>query len=49
MAKVNSCRDGHELFRIAKQWAGEKRSVVWVSCLKDETGIVRRCSEESGG
>ena len=32
--KVDSCRDGHELFRMAKQRAGEKRDVVGVSCLK---------------
>ena len=38
---VDSCRDGRELFRIAKQWAGEKRDVVGVSCLKDESGAVK--------
>ena len=36
--KVDSCCDGHELFRIAKQRAGEKRDVVGVSCPKDESG-----------
>ena len=39
--KVNSCRDGQELFRIAKQRAGEKGDVVGVSCLKDESGVVK--------
>ena len=34
--KVDSCRHGHELFRIAKQRVGEKRDVVEVSCLEDE-------------
>ena len=38
---VDSCRDGRELFRIAKQRAGEKRDVVGVSCLKDESGAVK--------
>ena len=27
--KVDSCRDGRELFRIAKQRVGEKKDVVW--------------------
>ena len=40
MEKVDSCRDGRELFRIAKQRAGEKKDVVGVSCLKDESGAV---------
>ena len=31
--KVDSCRDGHELFRIPKQRAGEKKDVTEVSCL----------------
>ena len=35
--KVDSSRDGRELFRIAKQRAGEKSDVVGVSCLKDES------------
>ena len=38
--KVDSCRDGCELFRIAKQRVGEKKG-VGVSCLKDESGAVR--------
>ena len=38
---VDLCRDGRELFRIAKQRAGEKRDVVGVSCLKDESGAVK--------
>ena len=39
--KVDSCCDGHKLFRIVKQMAGEKRDVVGVSCLKDESGAVK--------
>ena len=39
--KVDSSRDGLELFRIAKQRAGEKSNVVGVSCLKDESGAVK--------
>ena len=35
------CRDVRELFRIDKQRAGEKRSIVGVSCLKDESGVVK--------
>ena len=35
--KVDFCCNGCELFRIAKQRAGERRDVR-VSCLKDETG-----------
>ena len=34
--KVDSSHDGCELFRIAKQRAGEKSDVVGVSCLKDK-------------
>ena len=34
MEKVRSCRDGCELFRIAKHRVGEKKDVVGVSCLK---------------
>ena len=30
---VDLCRDGRELFRIAKQRVGEKKDVVEVSCL----------------
>ena len=37
--KVDSCRDGCELFRIDKQRAGEKTDVTGFSCLKDETGV----------
>ena len=36
--KVDLCYDGRELFRIAKQRAGEKKDVVGVSCFKDESG-----------
>ena len=30
-----------ELFRIAKQRVGEKRDVVGVRCLKDQSGVVK--------
>ena len=39
--KVDSCRDGRELFRFPKQKVGEKKDVVGVSCLKDESGAVK--------
>ena len=41
--KVDLSRDGHELFKIAKQSqrAGEKSDIVGVSCLKDESGSVK--------
>ena len=39
--KVDSSRDGRELFRIAKQRAGEKSDVVGISCLKDKSGAVK--------
>ena len=35
------CRVGHELFRITKQRAGEKRDVVGVCCIKDENGAMK--------
>ena len=35
------CHDGHELFRIPKQRTGEKRDVIGVSCLKDESVAVK--------
>ena len=41
MEKVDSSRDGRELFRIAKQSAWEKSDIVGVSCLKDESGAVK--------
>ena len=41
MEKVVSCRDGHELFRIAKQRVWENSDVVGVSCLEDESGVVK--------
>ena len=41
MEKVDSCHDGLELFRIAKKRAGEKKDVVGVSCLKDESVAVK--------
>ena len=39
--KVDLCRDGRELFRIARQRVREKKDVVGVSCLKDEYGAVK--------
>ena len=39
--KVDSCRHGRELFRIVKQRVGEKKHVVGVSCLKDESRAVK--------
>ena len=39
--KVDSSHDGCDLFRIAKQRAGEKSDVVGVSCLKDKSGAVK--------
>ena len=39
--KVDSSRDVRELFRIARQRAGEKSDVVGVSFLKDESGTVK--------
>ena len=41
MEKIDSCRDSRELFRITKQRIGEKKDVVGVSCLKDESGAVK--------
>ena len=41
MDKVDSCRDGRELFRITKQRVGKKKDVIGVSCLKDESGAVK--------
>ena len=41
MESVGSCRDGCELFRIAKQRVGEKKDAVGFSCLKDESGAVK--------
>ena len=39
--KVDSCRAGRELFRIAKQRVGEKKDVLGVNFLKDESGTVK--------
>ena len=39
--KVDFCCDGCELFRIAKQRVVEKKDGVGVSCLKDESGVVK--------
>ena len=41
MEKVDSCCDFCELFRIAKKRFGEKKDVVEISCLKDESGAVK--------
>ena len=41
MEKADSCHEGRELFRIAKQRFGEKKDVVGVSCLKDGSGVVK--------
>ena len=38
MEKVDSCRDGRELFRIAKQGAGEKGDVVELVVLEMKVG-----------
>ena len=40
VGKVNSCCNGHELFRAAKKRLGEKKDVV-VSCVKDQNGAVK--------
>ena len=39
--KVDSSRDGCELFRIAKQRARDKSDIVGISCLKDKSGAVK--------
>ena len=39
--KADSCCDGCELCRLAKQRAGEKKDVVGVSCLEDESGAAK--------
>ena len=41
MEKVDSCRDGRELFRIVKQKVGEKKDVVGVSSFKYGSGAVK--------
>ena len=41
LEKVNSCCCGHELFRIVKQRTGEKAHVIGVTCLKDESDMVK--------
>ena len=38
--KVDSCCDGSELFRIAKQSTGEKGN-VGISCLQDKSGAMK--------
>ena len=39
--RVDSCPDGRELFRSAKERVGEKKDIVGVSCLKGESGMVK--------
>ena len=41
LEKVDLCCDGCELFRNAKQRVGEKKDVLVISCLKDESGAVK--------
>ena len=41
MEKVDLCYDVCKLFRIAKQRVGEKKDVVGVNCLKDESEVVK--------
>ena len=41
MEKVDSFCDSHEVFRIAKQRAGERRVVVGICCHKDRSGGVK--------
>ena len=41
MEKVDLCCDVCKLFRIAKQRVGEKKDVVGVNCLKDESEGVK--------
>ena len=41
MEKVDLCHDGNELFRIAKQRVGEKKNVLGVSYLEDESGALK--------
>ena len=36
--EVGSCRDGRELFRIAKQRAGEKRMLLGLVVLEMKVG-----------
>ena len=38
---VGSCCDERELFKIVKQRVGENKGVVWVICLKGESGAVK--------
>ena len=39
--KVDSCHDGRGIFRISRHRVREKKDVVGVSCLKDESGAVK--------
>ena len=39
--KVDSCFDGHELLRIAKQRARKKRDIVGVISDRDESGVLK--------
>ena len=46
MEKFDSFPDGRELCRIAKQSAAEKRHVVGLSCLEDESGMMKVCADD---
>ena len=46
MEKVDSCLDGRELFRIAKQMVCEKKDFVGVSCFKDESGVAKVSADD---
>ena len=39
--KIDSCRDGRELFETAKQRNGEKKDFIGVSSFKDESRAVK--------
>ena len=41
VGKVDSCCDGCELFRIAKQRIEEKKDIVGATCLRDGSGTVK--------
>ena len=45
-AVVDSCRDGRELFRIAKVSTRKKSDVIRVSCRKDRSGTVNLSADD---
>ena len=45
--RVDSCRDGYELFRVAKQKLGEKEDVVGLVVLKMKAGLIEGKSGRS--